>query len=132
MEKWEKWVPKDSMPIPSDIKSVVLDDEGLVITMTDETKKKKFVFSFEGVVYSYRFTDESCFLRTLDYLKENYDNGLVHGTSLYKVENSKYLGWFKEESYGAYDNVKHYVFYTADDVLEVLSPYEPQVTLEDI
>ncbi len=132
MEKWEKWVPREGMPIPSDIKSVVLDDEGLVVTMADETKKKKLTFSFEGTVYSYRFTDESCFLKTLHYLKENYDDDFVHGTTLYKVENSNYLESFKEESYGAYDNVKHYVFYTADDVLEVLSPYPPKVTLKDI
>lgn len=134
MEKWIQWFPRKNMPLPCYVKSILSDDTGLTITFTDETKKKKITFTFNGILYTYRYTSEGCFLKTLDYLTEHYESNFVHGTSLYKVKNSKYLEWFRAESYNAYevDRFEHYVFYTEDDVVEVLSHYEPEVEIKNI
>jgi len=134
MEEWKNWLPLKDMPLPSDIKSILTDDNGLIITCINETKKKKILFKFLGAIYAYRFTEEGCFLKTLEYLKKNYESSFVHGTSLFEVENSQYLNWFKEESYDAWntDEFKHYVIYTSDDILEVLSPYPPEIEVKNI
>lgn len=134
MEKWKVWIPKKNMALPSYIKSVLSDDDGLTIICFDSEKKNKIIFKFDGFLYTYRNTSENCFLKTLDYLRENYESKFIHGTSLFEVENSKYLKWFKEESYDAWnvDEFKHYVIYTSDDILEVLSPYPPEIEVKDL
>lgn len=85
-----------------------------------------------GSIYTYRFTDEGCFLKSLYYLTKQYGESFIQSTSLFKVENSNYLQWFKEESYDAWgvENFEHYVIYTQNDVLEVLSPYPPKIIIE--
>ena len=134
MEKWKNWLPLSNMPFLSHIKSVLLDGKGLTIICFDNEKKNKIIFKFNGTIYTYRFTEEGSFLKTFDYLNKNYSKPFVHGTSLFEVENSKYLKWFKEESYDAWnvDEFKHYVIYTSDDILEVLSPYPPEVEIENV
>lgn len=49
--------------------------------------------------------------------------------SLYKIENSEYIKWLKQQSYGMYDGVgyKHYCRLTLDEVIEVISEFEPEV-----
>lgn len=134
VENWKYWIPQKNMPLPDDIKKVCADDEGLIITCIDETKQKNIIFRFLGTIYSYRFTDEGCFLKTFDYINKNYKTHFIHGTSLFKVENSKYLKWFKEESYDAWGtkDFEHYVFYTQNDILEVLSPYPPEIEIKEV
>ena len=48
------------------------------------------------------------------------------------MKNSEYLSWFLEESSGIYESnkVEHYVFFTPNDVIEILSTYTPSVIIE--
>lgn len=49
---------------------------------------------------------------------------------MFKVVKSEYLEWFGQETYNMYNDysIVHYVFLTCNDILEVLSTYEPQIT----
>lgn len=134
MENWKQWILEKDMPLPDDIRSVLIDDEGLVISCIDKTKMKRIIFKFLGSIYTYRFTDEGCFLKTLYYLSKQYGESFIQSTSLFKVEDSNYLQWFKEESCDAWgvENFEHYVIYTQNDVLEILSPYPPEIVVETV
>lgn len=41
MEKWKQWMLEKDVPFPDDIKSILIDDEGLTISCIDKTKMKK-------------------------------------------------------------------------------------------
>jgi len=134
MEQWIEWISQNDTSLPSYIKSILSDDDGLTIISLDREKKNKVIIKFNGALYTYRYTAERCFLKTLDYLSKNYQSSFIHGTTLFKVKNSQYLDWFKKESYDVWNSeeFKHYVVYTQEDVIEVLSPYPPEIEVKNI
>lgn len=133
MEKWTKWIPLTEIPAVLYPESICDTKKGLVITFKDE-KKQLINFTFDGTLLSYRNTEEGVFLKTLSYLQQHYDSSFYNSWALFKVQNSDYLKWFKQESLGAYEDqhIEHYVFYTADVVTEVLSFYPPDVFINII
>lgn len=48
---------------------------------------------------------------------------------LYKVQNSDFLSWFHNESYDSYNdrNIVHYAFFCQDEIIDILSEFEPAV-----
>ncbi len=134
MEKWHKWMPDGNVPIPDRIESMVDSYEGLKITCTDGTGRKRIIIFLDGSIYAYRFTDEGCYLNTFHNLCNNYPGDFINSTSLFKVTDSAYRNWFKEESDDVYDvtTFTHYVVYTMDGAAEILSPYEPKIEVKDI
>lgn len=132
MELWKKWIPLGNIPSVLYAKSIVASETGLIITFADESNKKEIIFIFNGTLYAYRFTTEGAFLKTLDYLYKHYKTEDFQASCLFTIKNSKYLKWFEEESYDVYDikEFEHYVFYTEDGAIEVLSPYAPEIILK--
>ncbi len=135
MTKWKKWMPMDGIPSTMYMESLVDDREGVVLSLKDDrSDKKKLTVNFEGGVLSYKNTDEGSLLGMLHYLDQHYGADFYSNWTLFEVENSEYIDWFLRESSGIYskEKIKHYVFLTSDDVIEILSTYPPKVTLQDI
>lgn len=75
-------------------------------------------------VHSFRVTDEGDLLKMQGEL-----NGLML-TGIYKVEDSRYLAWFNEQSANIHDygSITHYLVVTGDDVIDVLSSISPTIS----
>ena len=133
-EKWSKWIPSKKVPAILYPEKIVDSNEGLFISFKNQSKSQNIIFIYDGTLFTYRNTEEGVFLRTIDYLHKNYSPDFYGEWSLFKVENSQYLRWFNEESLGVYQdqNIEHYVFYTSDVIIEVLSPYSPEIEIQDI
>lgn len=134
MQKWKKWEPVQGIPGTLYAESLYDSKDGFVIRFRDETKSKKIIVTFEGVIFSYRWADEGSLLKTLSFLTQNYGVDFYAHWTCFKVENSDYIKWFLDESSGRYDKneVKHFVFQTPDDVIEVLSSYDPKIEIQNI
>jgi hypothetical protein len=131
MEIWKHWNPIQGMAVKFYKKSLVDNTQGLILTFQDTLSDKKLIVTFGKGTLSYRNTDEGSLLEMLHYLEKNYKTDFYGKRSLFEVENSEYIKWFLRESSGVYTNeeVKHYVFLTSDDVIEVLSLYAPDVKI---
>jgi len=130
-EIWERWEPVHSFPKRIYLQSLIDNKNGLTLLFETEDDKT-IAFNFESGVLSYRNTDEGDLYQTLRDLDKEYGGEFYSNWSLFKVKNSSYLNWFKKEGCGKWDyqdDVKHYVFMTSDDVVEVLSNYLPLITL---
>ncbi|SDC80442.1 hypothetical protein SAMN04488112_1179 [Melghirimyces thermohalophilus] len=132
MERWEQWVPIDHIPQPIYLDSLVDGHEGIVMRFSSEDSEKKVLVQFDGVVCSYRNTDEGRLLKTWDFLSRHYGDQFYSTWPLFKVKHSEYLNWFLKESAGIYEDIEvtHYVFITPHDVVDVLSTFAPRVMIE--
>lgn len=133
MEKWERWIPEIELPALIYLEKSFFSEEGFICFFKDETEIKSIIFSFEKEgLLSYRETDEGSFLKTFDYLYANYEPEYFQGWTLFKVKESSYLQWFKEQSLSEYEKeeVEHYVFYTYDIIIEVLSLTGPKIKIK--
>lgn len=131
MEKWTKWIPVDGIPSTFYNESVLDDKSGLTLTFKDDIKDQiVLIVKFEGLVLSYRNTDEGSLGKMLHDLQNQYD---TTEWSLFNLENSEYIQWFLSQSGKIYSEkeINHYVFLTSDDVIEVLSTYKPSVQLKN-
>lgn len=130
-EEWVKWVPLEGLPFKMYLESLIDDKDGISLLLTSKDGSNKVQIFFEGSVLSYRNTDEGRRLKTLNFLDEKYGKDFYTTWSMFKISNSAYLDWFEQETYKIYGdyNIVHYVFLTCDDVVEVLSTYEPQITI---
>lgn len=130
-EEWVKWSPLENLNFKLYIEKLIDDKTGLQLFLQTKDMKQTIKVSFENHVLSYRNTDEGGRLKTLRLLSEKYENGFYAEWTLFKVINSNYVAWFNQESHNIYSNlgIEHYVFLTCDDVVDVLSSYEPQVTI---
>lgn len=79
-------------------------------------------FLFDGLVLSYRNTDEGTLLRTLEHLHKHDGVDFFGDWTLFQVTDSNYLKWIAEESENMYEkiyDIQHYVFLTSHDVIRV-------------
>lgn len=131
MNEWEKWIPLESMPARLYKESLLDDGDSLRIILRGETEGQKYSFLFDGLVLSYRNSDEGSRLRILEHLDRYYAHLEYGNWTLFKMKNSSYLEWFAQESFERYEGmgeVEHYVFLTSNDVIEVLSADPPTIT----
>ncbi len=100
MEQWERWVPRDDIPQRIYLQSFVADEGSLI--------------------------------KTWEFLNDHYGVDYYDRWPFFKVKGSEYLNWFIKQSSGIYDpeEVEHYVFKTPNDIVEVLSTFEPDVIIE--
>ena len=131
MNEWEKWIPVESIPARLHKESLMDDGDTLRIIVSDATEGQKYSFLFDGLLLSYRNSDEGSRLRMLEHLDRYYAHLEYGNWTLFKMKNSSYLEWFAQESLERYEGmgeVEHYVFLTSNDVIEVLSADPPTVT----
>lgn len=131
MNEWEKWIPLESMPARLYKESLLDDGDSLRIILRGETEGQNYSFLFDGLVLSYRNSDEGSQMRMLEHLHQHYAHLEYGNWTLFKMKNSSYLEWFAQESLERYEGiveVEHYVFLTSNDVIEVLSADSPAIT----
>ncbi len=130
-EEWTRWVPMQGLPSKMYLERLIDDRDGMSLLLTNKDESCILSVLFDGLVLSYRNTDEGRRLKTINFLDEKYGADFYTKWSLFKVVDSSYSQWFKQETYSIYSgyNIEHYVFLTCDDVVEVLSTFEPQVSI---
>lgn len=131
MEHWERWIPINGLPSKLYNDAFIDSKEGIILEFSDEKDKKKIVVKFEDGVLSYRNTDEGSLLKKLNYLEQQYGTDFYSEWTLFKITNSEYINWFLDESSGIYEpnQVEHYVFFTPNDIIEILTTYTPSVII---
>ncbi len=132
MEQWERWLPLNGLPPQLYNESFIDNKEGVILEFSDESEKRTITVTFDKGVLSYRNTDEGSLIKKLSQLDDQYGVEFYSEWTLFKVRNSSYIDWFLDESSGVYkqDQIVHYVFLTPDDVIEILSSYEPSVMMK--
>ncbi len=120
---YQKWTPLESIPDRLHCEAIHDDYEGFRILLRgEEANSRTLRLVFESPL-AYRNIDEGSLLRTLNLIKDR------EKSSLYIVGNSPWVKWFHEESLGIYEGRKliHYALITANDCIDVLTEFEPQV-----
>ena len=94
--------------------------------LLEDEKTGVFRLSFDSHL-AYRNIDEGNRLRSLPALTKTRTSIVT----IYEVENSEWLRWFREESCGQYDRQKmyHWTIATPNDLIDVLS-LEPPIATE--
>jgi hypothetical protein len=93
---------------------------GLHISLKSEIVEDKQMEIFFTNYVSYRMIEESAFLKEL---------GAVGIFKFSKINQSKYLQWFKDESLDAFRHyeLNHYFIYGTNKVIEIIAGAEPTV-----
>lgn len=133
-EKWNKlYINKNFISCGKANFAKIYDNElGLRIELIFENNAK-VQFIFDTAVLSYNVCDEGRRMRTIDFLIKHYGDNFIEDSYIYTIDHSKYLEWFNKESYNILSNynIKHYVFITSNDIIDVLSTYTPQIINDD-
>lgn len=130
MEKWNKWIPLENLQPKYNVDSILDSFDGLKIILSDtKDSSKKVIFNFDGLIDSYRSSDEGFSLRKLNELEKFYGNDFYKNWTFFTVENSEYIKWLSNESYGVYDSIpkQHYSFLASNVVIDIISLEEPKV-----
>ena len=120
---YKKWIPIDGIPKRLFCEAIHDDYEGFRILLRGEDNSSSMLrITFESLL-AYRNIDEGNRLKTMEQAT-NFGS-----SSLYIVEDSTWIKWFNEESYGIHKSNKiiHYAIYTPNDCIDVLSEYEPKI-----
>lgn len=131
-EVWKKWLPIElTRDMYKACYSEVTDIDGIEIDLVFNDTGDLLKIKFENSVLAYQNVDEGKRIKMLNYLSDNYAKEFYAEWTLFIVENSSYLKWFHDESMGIYkdENVCHYVLLTENDVVDILSVFEPCVTI---
>lgn len=137
-EKLILWKPIRRYSRELHLKELLLE-KGLKITFEDDDGKV-IIFHYdryhnETYILSYRVTEE--YIRSADLhqkltnAKEELDkpNG---NWALFKVKNSNYVSWYDSLPGPGTDlnpQIEHHVYICSDYVIDVISTYEPSVTV---
>jgi len=132
-EKWTRWEPIDGLEGQYAIKSVIEDTEAFTLNLFKwDDSKKKVLITFDGIVCSYRSTDETYRDKLICDLEEKYGATFLSGWTFFKVNNSNYVKWLSEQSYGISDHfscTQHFSILGVDCVFDIIASYEPKVEI---
>lgn len=134
-EQWKRFDHTQEIPGTLGCDLIRYDKDGLILAYTSEDGQKKITILFDTLVYSFKHSMESVYIKTqLSFSKEDHEKLFSGNNWIFELENSKYLRWIQEEGDGMfeYESLRHFVFYTFSDVIEVLCCFTPQITIEDI
>lgn len=130
-EKWVKWFPIDKKLIEEKyfVGPIEVSEEDLVIVM--EGKKYNIKFTFDGIPWSFRMTNESHRLLTFNKVCKKYGDAFLHNNSFFKVEDSDYSKWIVTESHGMYadDKIYNYVLMDEEWVIDVIDLEDPKIEI---
>ena len=134
-ESWTKWIPIANLAKKYYIKEILDSiDEGFKVKLLENGNQEKGVtIFFDESVWIYKYTDESFRQYTVAKLNAQYGVDFYAKWTFFKIENSDYLKWISEESYGMYDNLewRHFCILTDNEILDIIAVYEPEVTLSN-
>ena len=89
---------------------------------------KRLCLSFSGLMPYYSVMDENLFSETL-----NYRTGL-NGYGFYEIHNSNLIEWYRKQSQGVFEHGGyalpiHLSVVTSDEIIDVIFPELPEVTV---
>ena len=129
-EQWTRWEPISGLTLKYNIDIVSENAEKFEMILsgyTDATNKVRVLF--ENSVCAYRSADETYRYKLIVDLTEAYGKDFYGDWTFFTVNNSSYLRWLSEESYGTSDErqLKHFSFIGADLIVDIADPSEPRV-----
>lgn len=104
------------------------DDEGVLTISLAAAGHRSVALAFDEYL-SYRKRNEGDALSLLSDLGK----ADLAARWFYEAEDSEFLAWFHRESFGvrAQQRLRHYIVAAQNDVIEVVSPTPPRVTVSD-
>jgi hypothetical protein len=102
-EKWIRWEFKEGLEKKYDIDMLENIDNKLLVNLSDANNDKKLNLKWDGSMEFYIYSYEVARSK----LCENLD---VMEWTFFKIENSKYLKWIKENFAKIYENKELYHF----------------------
>ena len=101
------------------------------LLITKVVNQELVEITFDKSVWAFRRTSESFRQNVFKDLSLTYGDDFYINWSFFKIENSNYLNWLKEESDGVSNHLKlvHYVIMTLDDVFDIVANYEPRIQI---
>ncbi|MGE4578331.1 MAG: hypothetical protein AB7F21_02235 [Desulfuromonadales bacterium] len=122
-EFYRNWEPIEGIPSELYVEALHDDYEFFRVLLKGNKHTDHMLRIFFDAHYAYRNINES--FRQSTWCNFNFDTR----SSLYIVENSKWLLWFHEESAHVYadEEIKHYAIYTTEDCIDILSKFPPEV-----
>ncbi|TGL66536.1 hypothetical protein [Leptospira kmetyi] len=130
-EVWKQWVLHKNLLRKYSIDEVVDTLDGVKIRMGDVNQKVDIIFS--DSVSAYRSVEEGFRQNLINDLIDQYGSDFITKCTFFQVENSKFLNWLIEESYGFIDapEIKHFSFLASNSILDVVANYEPEIIIHD-
>jgi hypothetical protein len=120
-----------NIPSGDFIVTSVLDNfNGTKITLDDENTVVEILFN--GGASLLRLSNESMRMQTWGNVQKKYDDGNYFvGHFFYVVNNSSLSKWAEEENYSVFEanEFTHYCIVTSDDFIDILSTFEPTITM---
>ena len=120
----ESFVPTSTDPIipASSNLSLLQDDSSGLILVLEAPDETSYEIHFPGHL-AYMVTDEGDRLRSMEYLTGRA------ATPVGCIENSKWKGWFVEESLGIReaDQLIHWCIVTPNDIIDIIALESPVV-----
>lgn len=110
----------------SEIESITYSDQELKICFLSK-ENKKFTLLFDYVLSFRCSVEDGCIKRFSEFNKIAENE-----SSVLKVEESKHVEWFKEQSFGvrSCEKIEEYIVYdNVDTVLEVITTQPPLINL---
>ncbi len=129
-EKWERYEPTKGLSRKYYIDSIKDSINCFQIILSDDYDgNNKVEVLFKDSVHAYRSTEESFNLKMMNSIDESYGTDFYSNWTFFKVENSEYIQWISEQSYGISDSQQllHFCFIASDSILDVIAAYEPRV-----
>lgn len=130
-EKWTQWKPLEGLANEYDIISITLAGKEFKILLGDARDDSPDVrISYNDYFISeFRSTSETFRLSTISYLDKKYGGDFYSEWSFFKIEDSQYLKWLSEQSYGISDDCRltHFCILTDDDFFDFIASKEPKV-----
>jgi hypothetical protein len=127
MEVYSEWRVTSLWPPNLYVQGLHDDYEGFRIVLENkDAGGEVYKIAFDSHL-AYRNMDEGDRLRGLSSLTKTRNKTAI----VYKVEESKWVKWFKEENPGKYDDesIYHWAIVTPNDWIDVLS-LEPPIAVE--
>jgi hypothetical protein len=129
-EKWTQWKPLVDAANKYYIESISIKVDEFKILLVDAVgDSPKVSIFFPHFINNFRINDEGFRLLTIAYLNKNYEGNFYSEWTFFKIENSEYLKWISEQSYGISDDCRlvHFCILTDDEIFDFVASSEPKV-----
>lgn len=132
----EEWIKINCCTIPEGefiVSSFIQDLDGTKIVLNDEIFEIEIFF--DGLPVLSRNAVEGIRMRTWGEVQLKYDDKRYFRKSfLFEVKKSKLVQWCIEESCGFYEEnqLKHYCIVTSEEIIDVVSTFEPKIKITHI
>ncbi len=128
-EQWERWEPMKDLSKNYCVDSIFNFKKEFSMFLYDSDKKNGIKVIYENYIFSYRSTDESFRMKTINNLDEKYGTGFYVGWNFFKIKNSSYINDLKKIFKIADSSLIHFCFFDPDIAIDVIATYEPKIEI---